>query len=140
MRSACCLGGGISSVVYGRRGGRSGFQRALGYRGQGPVAPRAGAVGGAGTPGLKGKFVGAPGGQIDDIPKISISGGELRFVFEKRYQRDQRGLQKGMYWARLEDGKLKGTFEIAGDPSSYLEWTGMRAPVLPEKDDPSLKK
>ena len=97
-------------------------------------------VAGAGTPGLKGKFVGTPGGQIDDIPRISISGGELRFVFEKRYQRDQRGLQKGMYWARLEDGKLKGTFEIAGDPSSYLEWTGMRAPALPEKDDPSLKK
>jgi hypothetical protein len=97
-------------------------------------------VAGAGTPGVKGKFVGAPGGQIDDIPRISISGGELRFVLEKRYQRDQRALLKGMYWARLEDGKLKGTFEIVGDPSSYLEWTGTRAPVLPEKDDPGLKK
>ncbi len=40
----------------------------------------------------------------------------------------------------LEDGKLKGTFEIEGDPSTYLEWTGVRAPALPEKDDASWKR
>ena len=48
--------------------------------------------------------------------------------------------EKGLYWARLEDGKLKGTFEIEGDPSTYLEWTGVRAPALLEKDDASWKR
>jgi hypothetical protein len=96
-------------------------------------------VSGAGTNSLKGKFVGAPVGQLDEIPKLSISDGELRFALESRYRRD-RTLEKGLYWARFEDGKLKGTFEIEGDPSSYLEWTGMRAPVLPDKDDNTWKK
>jgi hypothetical protein len=97
-------------------------------------------VTGAGTETLKGKFVGTPGGQLDDIPKLSIQDGELRFVFDKKYLRDQKGLQKGLYWARLEDGKLKGTFEIEGDPSTYLEWIGTRAPALPDKDDGTWKR
>jgi hypothetical protein len=96
-------------------------------------------VSGAGTSTLKGKFVGAPIGQLDDIPKLSISDGELRFALEGRFHRE-RTPEKGLYWARLEDGKLKGTFEIEGDPSSYLEWTGIRAPALPDKDDGAWKK
>ena len=97
-------------------------------------------VSGAGTNLLKGKFVGVPGGQVDDIPKLSISDGELRFAFERRYNREQKNLQKGLYYARLEEGKLKGTFEIEGDPSSYLNWIGVRAPALPDKDDGTWKK
>lgn len=96
-------------------------------------------VSGAGTGILKGKFAGAPVGLLDDLPKLSISDGELRFALDGRYRRD-RNLEKGLYWARLEDGKLRGTFEIEGDPSSYLEWTGVRAPALPDKDDPSWKR
>lgn len=96
-------------------------------------------VSGAGTNNLKGKFVGAPFAPVDDIPKLSISDGELRFALQARYHRD-RNLEKGLYWARFEDGKLKGTFEIEGDPSSYLEWTGVRAPLLADKDDGSWKK
>ncbi len=96
-------------------------------------------VSGAGTNTLKGKFVGAPIGQLDEIPKLSISDGELRFAVEGRFRRE-RNPEKGLYWARLEDGKLKGTFEIEGDPSSYLEWTGIRAPALPDKDDGTWKK
>jgi hypothetical protein len=96
-------------------------------------------VSGAGTPSEKGKFVGAPGGQVDEL-KLSISGGELRFAIERRYTRDSKTPQKGLYWARMEDGKLKGTFEIEGDPSSYHEWVGVRAPQLPEKDDGTWKK
>jgi hypothetical protein len=96
---------------------------------------------GAGTDAPKGRFVGAPGGQLDDIPKISIYDGELRFVFERHYRnKDPRSLQKGLYWARFEGGKLKGTFEIEGDPATYLEWTGSRAPALPEKDDGTWKR
>jgi hypothetical protein len=97
-------------------------------------------VSGAGTETLRGKFVGAPGGQLDEIPKLSIQDGELRFAFDKKYRRDQGRSQKGLYWARIEDGKLRGTFEIEGDPSTYLEWTGVRAPALAEKDDGTWKR
>src|SRR5437763_9593840 len=97
-------------------------------------------IAGAGTDNVKGKFVGAPGGQLDDIPKISTLDGELRFSFERKYHRDQKGLQKGLYWARLEGGKLKGTFEIEGEPFSYLEWTGVRAPLVPDRDDGAWKR
>ncbi len=95
-------------------------------------------VSGAGTSSLKGKFIGAPIGQVDDIPKLSISDGELRFAIQNRYRRN--GVEKGLYWARMAEGRLKGTFEIEGDPSSYLEWTGVRAPALPDKDDASWKR
>lgn len=91
---------------------------------------------GTGTSNLKGKFVGAPVGQVDEIPKLSISDGELRFALQNRYRRE-RGPEKGLFWARFEEGKLKGTFEIEGDPSSYLEWTGVRAPQLADKDEPA---
>src|ERR1700682_4124367 len=104
-------------------------------------------VSGAGTETVKGKFVGAPGGQVDDIPKISVYDSELRFTFDRHYRReprpnvrDPRTTQKGLYWARLENGKLKGTFEIEGDPASYLEWTGVRAPTINDKDDGTWKK
>ena len=96
-------------------------------------------ISGAGTTNLKGKFVGGSVGLIDEIPKLSISDGELRFALEGRFRRD-RTLEKGLYWARYEDSKLKGTFEIEGDPSSYLEWTGVRAPAVSDKDDGTWKK
>lgn len=101
-------------------------------------------VSGAGTGNVKGKFVGAPGGSMDDIPKLSIYDSELRFALDKHYRRDRnaapKALQKGLYYARLDNGMLKGTFEIEGDPTSYLEWTGVRAPVISEKDDASWKR
>jgi Domain of Unknown Function (DUF1080) len=96
-------------------------------------------VAAAGTDNLKGRFMGAPVGLVDEIPKLSISEGELRFAFEAKFRKDHAP-EKGLYWARLEDGKLKGTFEIEGDPSTYLEWTGIRAPALAEKDDGSWKR
>ena len=95
---------------------------------------------GAGTDSIKGKFVGTPGGQIEEIPKISVYDGELRFSFDRRYRRDVKSPQRGLYWARLEDGKLKGTFEIEGEPASYLEWTGVRSPAIADRDDLSWKK
>lgn len=96
-------------------------------------------VTGAGTESLRGRFMGAPVGQLDELPKLSVSEGALRFALEARF-RKEHGAEKGLYWARLEDGKLKGTFEIEGDPSTYLEWTGVRAPALPDKDDASWKR
>jgi len=96
-------------------------------------------VAGAGTDNLRGRFLGAPVGLLDEIPKLSISEGELRFALEAKFRKDHPA-EKGLYWARLEEGKLKGTFEIEGDPSTYLEWTGSRAPALAEKDDGSWKR
>ena len=96
-------------------------------------------VSGAGSSNLKGRFVGAPVGMMEEIPKLSIADAELRFALDGKYRREKPA-EKGLYWARLEGGKLKGTFEIEGDPSSYLEWTGVRAPALPDKDDGSWRR
>ena len=78
-------------------------------------------VSGAGTVNLKGKFVGAPVGEVDKIPKLSISDGELRFALEGHF-RKERNLEKGLYWARLEDAKLKGTFRLKA--TLPLIWSG----------------
>ncbi len=96
-------------------------------------------VSGAGGDSIKGRFMGAPAGLLDELPKLSISEGELRFALEAKFRKDHP-MEKGMYWARLEEGKLKGTFEIEGDPATYLEWTGVRAPALADKDDGSWKR
>jgi len=109
-------------------------------------------VSGAGSENVKGKFVGAPGGQIDDIHTLSIYDSELRFTLDKHYRqvpnqnqhpspRDPRSsTQKGLYYARLDQGKLKGTFEVEGDPGTYLEWIGVRAPAIADKDDGTWKR
>ncbi|MCS7314175.1 MAG: DUF1080 domain-containing protein [Bryobacterales bacterium] len=89
---------------------------------------------GAGTPALKGKFVGAPGGQLDEIPRISIRRGELRFEFERKWRIGDRVRQaRGVWTARIQDGKLAGLFRLPGQPP--VSWVGERAPVINEKDD-----
>jgi Domain of Unknown Function (DUF1080) len=128
----CCFGATI---------GEQGFNGRWDITVGGPSSPRGWwlEVAGAGTENLKGRFMGAPMGFLDEIPKLSVSEGELRFALEAKFRKD-RPPEKGLYWARLDDGKLKGTFEIEGDPSTYLEWTGVRAPALAEKDDGSWKR
>jgi len=101
-------------------------------------------VTGAGTGDLKGRFVGAPGGQMDVIPQINVSrDGELMFVFERTFSRpadpQTKQSSRGVYRARHRDGKLYGTFEVEGRPESKLTWVGVRAPVIKEKDDGSWK-
>lgn len=89
---------------------------------------------GAGTPELKGKFVGAPGGQMDDIPELSLRGGRLRFSFERTWRiGNQRKVARGQWTARLAGDKLAGEFRLPGQKP--VRWTGMRAPVINEKDD-----
>ena len=96
---------------------------------------------------MKGRFVGAPGGGMYDIPEISIQGGELKFVFVKKYSvpGDTGGYQntperRGVYKARVAGGKLQGTFEVEGHPETRLEWIGEHAPVIKEKDDGTWKE
>ena len=98
-------------------------------------------VSGAGTPNIKGKFVGAPGGQMDVIPEIRISNGELIWVFERNYgygsKEEREKPRRGIYKARLTGGKLAGTFGFQGNP--ILQFTGVRAPEIRDKDDASWK-
>ncbi len=112
-----------------------------------PKEPRARAwwleVTGAGTPALAGKFVGAPGGQLDVIPQIRVAGGQLEFVFERKYStpgNPRTGPErKGIYTAKLVNGKLEGAFEVAGEAASKLTWTGVRTADIREHDDGSWK-
>ncbi len=86
-------------------------------------------VNGAGTGALKGRFVGFPGGDTNDIQEMSISAGELTFKWD-------RGANHQVYRARLHGDKLEGNFESG---KQRLEWIGVRAPVLPDKDDGSWR-
>ena len=47
-------------------------------------------VTGAGTPAPKGRFVGFPGGDMNDIPKMAIQNEELRFSFDYTGHRRER--------------------------------------------------
>ncbi len=95
---------------------------------------------GAETSSPQGKFVGAPGGQLDTIPHLEIHDAELKFVFERHYAGPQTGkAQEGVYRAKLVNGKLVGSFEVEGLPDRKLEWIGVRAPEISERDDGSWK-
>lgn len=99
-------------------------------------------VSGVGVPNgqPKGRFLGTPVTQVEEIPKISILDGEMRFGVERKAGREGRAAQKLLFYARLEDGHLKGTFEVEGDPSSYAEWIGVRAPNVTDHDDVTWKR
>ena len=92
----------------------------------------------AGTPAPKGKFISAFGGDLNVIEEISIHNGTLRFGWT-RQERPNPGAEpvprKLVYTAKLENGKLQGTFEVEGSNQPPLEWTGVRAPVINETDD-----
>jgi len=85
---------------------------------------------GAGTPDLKGKFVGFPGGDLNDIQHIALDNGELRFTYDGHDAHQE-------YRARLEDGKLQGTFASG---ATRLAWTGDRAPRIDDADDGSWRE
>lgn len=95
----------------------------------------------AGTKKPSGKFVGAPGGQMDEIPEIRVSKGELEFVFERKFRLGPPELhdkpRRAVYRARLIGDKLSGTFSLDGNPVG--QFTGVRAPQIRDKDDGSWK-
>ena len=81
-------------------------------------------AGGSGT--LTGRFVGFPGGDMKPIAEMSIKDGVLHFA-------DRRG-KNLEYEARLKGGKLVG---VRKDGAEVLNWTGIRAPGIKDKDDGS---
>lgn len=96
---------------------------------------------GAGSKKPSGKFVGAPGGQMDEIPEIRVSRGELEFAFEKKYRLGPAELhekvRRGVYRARIVNDKLVGTFSLDGNVVG--QFTGARAPDIRDRDDSSWK-
>jgi len=94
-------------------------------------------VSGAGTPSLQGRFVGFPGGNMNDIPHLTIQEGELRFSFDYKDSRSGQPMHRD-YTARLTpDGKLEGV--MRSSDGGELKWTGVRAPVITDKDDGSWR-
>ena len=93
-------------------------------------------VAGAGTPSVKGRFVGFPGGDMNEIPKIEIQKGELRFSFDYNDYTTKKPMHRD-YTARVTAGKLVGTMRVSGGES--LQWIGVRAPVSKDQDDGSWR-
>src|SRR6476469_9766023 len=87
-------------------------------------------VTGAGTQEIKGRFVGFPGGDMNDIPKIWIDSGTLHFTFDRNNVHQE-------YSARVAGKGLEGTMTQGGQS---LKWTGHRAPEINEKDDGSWRE
>ena len=72
--------------------------------------------------GAKGEFVGAPGGQLDAIPKLTFEGDELRWEFDKNH-----------YRAHLDGARLVGSLEVDGQ--TRRTFSGLRAPEIKDVDD-----
>lgn len=96
-------------------------------------------VNGAGTPSLSGRFVGAPGGNMDNIPEMAMKNGELEFVFVRRLNREMPKPVRLVYRARFVKGKLEGTLHTEGGDRPPVRWVGERAPVIQDKDDGSWR-
>jgi hypothetical protein len=99
-------------------------------------------VTGAGGKTPQGKFVGAPGGDMDTLSDLKIDRGELRFTFDRKYRFGDKALwdkvRKGVYTARYQSNQLIGTFALDGQV--VYQWTGVRAPVIRDADDGSWKE
>jgi len=87
-------------------------------------------VTGAGTPGIAGRFVGAPGGQMDKIPSIRVEHKELQFTFAMAGK-------KLVYTASIQKDILIGRQTVDGTPA--LTFRGVRAPVIRDRDGDQWK-
>ncbi len=93
----------------------------------------------AGTPQASGLFVGAPGGQMDTIRDLLIADGELSFSFWRQWRGRDSERERGIWSARIRDGKLEGVFLRPGQQQP-IRFIGVRAPVITDKDDGSWRE
>src|SRR5271157_5457342 len=96
-----------------------------------------------GTPKAAGKFVSAYGGDMNIIDTIAVENGELRFTINppNRNAPAKKGpAGPSVYRARMVDGKLEGTFEVECRNTPPIAWTGVRAPVIADRDDGTWKE
>jgi hypothetical protein len=84
-------------------------------------------VTGAGTPQMKGKFIGFSGGDLNDIPDLKIQDGVLTFSDGKTQNRHEYQVKYA-----AGNGLLHGEMTGPGGPVSF---TGYRAPVIRDHDD-----
>jgi len=75
----------------------------------------------AGTPQIRGEFVGFPGGQLDKIPQLNFANNVLTWKFKDR-----------TYTATASGNSISGEMQ-AGQET--VKFTGKRAPELKDKDD-----
>jgi hypothetical protein len=95
-------------------------------------------IDGAETENPSGRFVSAFGGDMNVIQELSIRRGEIVFGWMRteRPREDEPEVTRHLvYKARLVGDRLEGTFEVEGQNRPPLKWTGVRAPVIRDKDD-----
>jgi hypothetical protein len=92
---------------------------------------------GVGTPSAKGTFVSDYWGDLNKIDEIAVQGDEITFGF--RHKDGGREIHD-IYSAHIESGKLIGTSIREGSSDKSSHWTGVRAPVVPDKDDGSWRE
>lgn len=95
---------------------------------------------GVGSPAASGKFVSAFGGDMNKIATIDLKGDELVFTIAPNTAPGRTPAARRIYHARLVSGKLEGTAETEGQPNSVEKWTGVRAPVISDRDDGTWKE
>lgn len=96
---------------------------------------------GVGTSAPAGKFVSAYGGDMNTIDTIAVENGELRFTINQPGPAaEPKSTSRSVYRAHLVAGKLEGTFEVEGRSTPPVKWTGVRAPVIKDKDDGTWKE
>ncbi len=95
---------------------------------------------GVGTASASGSFVSAYGGDRNIITSMTLHDGELRFTFTPPQRQGKDPDPTRVYTARLSGGKLEGAYTLEGRSDAPLKWTGVRAPVIDEKDDGSWKE
>jgi hypothetical protein len=99
---------------------------------------------GVGTSRPAGKFVSAYAGDMNVIDAVNVDNGELRFTITQRARPNQKNgpatPRNFLFRARLVDGKLEGVREEEGQNRAAINWTGVRAPAITDKDDGTWKK
>ena len=102
---------------------------------------------GVGTSNPAGKFVSAYGGDLNKIDTIGVQNGELPFTIlapkpdpARQRKSNQPPPRNSLFVARLTGGKLEGSLELEGQGGPPTKWTGVRAPVIKDKDDGTWKK
>jgi hypothetical protein len=95
-------------------------------------------IAGAGTNSPGGEFVSAYAGDLNHIDDIAIHGNEIVFGFISKARVPGASTvttRHLVYKARLQGGKLRGTFQAEGQDKPPVTWTGVRAPLIRDKDD-----
>jgi hypothetical protein len=93
-----------------------------------------------GSSNATGKFVSAYNGDMNNIDTISVKEDVLRFTIRRPSRAGKAQEAEMVYSAHLVGGKLEGTYMVEGQKNPPIQWTGVRAPVINEKDDGTWKE